>query len=97
MPDSLYDPGQKIRLSVRFKLAGALADPSTVVLKVKDPTGGVATYTYPASVSRDDTGRFHADLVPTISGRWIYKFIGSGSVEATTEETFRVREHSIAA
>lgn len=97
MPDALYDPGSKIRLSCRFEVARVLTDPSTISLKVKDPAGAISTYTYPATVSKESTGVFFKDIVPSSTqiGRWHYKFIGTGACEATSEETFRVREQVI--
>jgi len=97
MANGLYDPGSTIRLSVRFRREGQAADPTAITLMVKDPTGTVTTYSHPASLTKDGVGRYSKELTPTLSGRWYYKFRGTGAVEATVEETFRVREQVIAA
>jgi hypothetical protein len=93
MPDNLYDPASKIRLSCRFTVAGVLTDPTTVTLKVKDPAGVVTTYTYSGGqITKDSTGNYHRDLTPSLAGRWYYRYIATGAVDATTEDSFRVRQ-----
>jgi len=93
MPDNLYDPGSKIRLSVRFTVASVLTDPTGVSVKVKDPAGVVTTYTFGGGqVIKDSAGNYHRDITPATPGRWYYRYIGTGAVEATTEDSFRVRQ-----
>lgn len=97
MSSGLYDPGSKIRLSARFEVAGDLTDPTTVTLKVQDPAGAITTYTLSGgTVTKAATGRFYKDLTPTAPGRWYYKWIGTGTVESTTEESFQIRSQVIA-
>jgi uncharacterized protein YfaS (alpha-2-macroglobulin family) len=97
MANGLYDPGSTIRLGANFRSQGSFADPTTVTLKVKDPTGVVTTYTHPADLTKDAVGRYHRDLTPNTPGTWYYRFIATGAVAATIEESFRVRETVIAA
>lgn len=93
MANGLYDPGSTIRLGANFRTQGAFADPTTVTLKVKDPAGTVTTYTYAgAAIIKDAVGRYHRDITPNTPGQWYYRFFATGTVEATIEETFRVRE-----
>jgi uncharacterized protein YfaS (alpha-2-macroglobulin family) len=96
MANGLYDPGSTVRLGATFRTQGAFADPTTVTLKVKDPTGTVTTFTHPASLTKDATGRYHRDITPNVPGQWYYRYFATGAVEATIEETFRVRETVIA-
>lgn len=96
MANGLYDPGSTIRLGANFRTQGALADPTTVTLKVKDPSGVVSTFTHPADLTKDAVGRYHKDITPTAPGQWYYRYFATGAVEATIEETFRVRETVIA-
>jgi uncharacterized protein YfaS (alpha-2-macroglobulin family) len=97
MSDNLYDPGTRIRLSGVFEVAGVETDPTTITLKVRKPTGTTTTYAYPATITKDSTGRFHMDITPAggEQGRWFYKFIGTGDAAAERERSFRVREQVI--
>jgi hypothetical protein len=96
MPESFYNPSTTIRLAASFKASGVLTDPATVSLTVKDPASVSTTYTWAgAQVIKDATGRFHYDLTPVLPGRWYFKWVGTGAVAATTEESFRVRELEI--
>ena len=93
MPDNLYEPGTKVRLSVVFSSAGAETDPTTVTLKVRTPAGVVTSYTWAgAQVTKDAVGRFHMDLSVTASGRYYYRWIGTGTVETSVEASFRVKD-----
>ena len=68
-----YIPGEVVRLLLNtFDFAGAVADPGTVVLKVKQPDGTVVTQT--PDVVRDSTGVYHADLALTAAGVWAYRW-----------------------
>jgi hypothetical protein len=68
-----YIPGEVVRLLLNtFDFAGAVADPGTVVLKVKQPDGTVITHT--PDVVRDGTGVYHADLALTAAGVWAYRW-----------------------
>lgn len=50
---------------------GALTDPSTLTLKVRDHEGTITTYLYPATpIVRDSIGEYHADVVLTDGGMW---------------------------
>lgn len=54
---------------------GAPADPPTLTLKIRDPTGLVSTTVYPAApIVRDDVGEFHADIMLTSAGTWVVQW-----------------------
>ena len=90
-PYNKYDVGDSIRLKAYFKREDVLTDPTSVVLKVKDPTGATTIYDYGASeVTRETTGTYYKDIIVEDSGRWNYRFEGSGSVTATEEYYFVV-------
>jgi hypothetical protein len=70
-----YDIGDSLRITVTFTgLDGAVADPTTVVLRLRAPDG---TTTMP-SVTKTSTGVYFADLTLTASGEWKYRWIGTG-------------------
>lgn len=72
MPSS-YILGEVVRLLLStFDFAGTVADPGSVVLKVKQPDGTVVTHT--PDVVRDSTGVYHADLTLSAAGMWAYRW-----------------------
>lgn len=85
---AIYDIGDGIRITATFtNLAGALADPTTVVFRVLDPLGAMTT----PSFSRDSLGVYYADIVATAKGVWLYRWEGTGSVTVAEESSFTVR------
>lgn len=70
---STYVIGEVVRLLLNaFDFGGSIADPGTVVLKVKQPDGTVISHT--SDVVRDGTGVYHADLALTAAGVWAYRW-----------------------
>ena len=92
-----YDLGNLVRVSGSFTtVTGAPADPTTITLRVKDPTGTIAVYTGGAMV-RDGIGAYHYDLVPAKSGTWSYRWEGTGAVTAAGDSSFAVTPSAIVA
>lgn len=74
-----------------FDETGALADPTTVTLKVRDPDGVTDTYTYSgASITRDALGKFSKQVTLDQAGVWAYHWKGTGTVVITDENTVEV-------
>lgn len=95
-----YQLDSAVLLSVQFTNAddGSPADPTTTTLMVKDPTGTETTYTFGVDpgVVQDSVGAYHMELTASISGVWIYKWRGIGSVVQTTPDTyFRVEASEV--
>ena len=87
-----YDIGDVARLFGAFTdINGAPADPTTVIVSVKDPNGTVTT----PAVVRDSLGNYHADQDCSIAGTWKYQFDGTGAVKASGPGTFRVRPREV--
>lgn len=91
-------PGTTIRITVETPNAsGTLADPATGTLKfiTRSPRGQVTTYVYgtDAEVTKLATGRFAADITPSNSGRWFYRFQydDASEVSRSVEGWFNVR------
>ena len=96
MSDRLYEPGVSVRLTGQFRSQGVLGDPTSIVLKVKDPLGTTTTYDYAlAEVTREDTGVYYVDVVPSTPGRWFYRWLATGALVGSVEESFRVRNPEI--
>ena len=85
-----YIPGEVARVSLTATdTAGAAADPGALRLKVKPPTGALATYTFGvgADIVKDAVGRYHADILLAAAGLWAYRWEldapNAGAVEGT--------------
>jgi hypothetical protein len=83
-----YYVGTEARLSATFRdSSGTLGDPSSVVVMVKDPAGSKTTYTTATGVVRDSLGAFHLDITLTKAGSWVYKWKGSGGLNAASPDS----------
>lgn len=93
-------PGTEMRFSVSFTLTdtGAAADPTTLVLKLKDASGTVTSYTYGSSTAivNDSVGNYHGDVIIPSSGKWSWRWEATGAVVGATEGTFIVKETAFA-
>ena len=87
-----YVQGQLVRIWLRFKNAsGTLTDPTTVTVKVEDPSGNTDTYTYALSqVIKDSTGVFYYDVTVDEKGVWYYRGVGTGTIVAAGQDKFTV-------
>jgi hypothetical protein len=94
MTINLHKLGATVRISVAFEDAnGDAADPTTVTLKVQDPSGNEDTYAYadsPTVIYKSATGNYYADIVADESGDWFYRWEGTGGPEGVDEEQFMV-------
>ena len=82
-----YLIGNQVRLSVTFNdYNGTLADPTTIVLKVKNPDGTIETLT----TIKDAVGKYHYDYEPLKVGDYCYRFEATGAVVAASQEKFTV-------
>jgi len=89
----MSDIGDTLRLAVTFRnSASAVADPTTVTLKIREPNGTETDYVYGTDieVSRDSAGAYRFDLMLDASGDWYVRWIGTGAVATATEERIRV-------
>ncbi len=68
-----YQAGDTYPATVTVRdVAGALTDPDTLALNVRDPTGTVLTYDLEDSIIvRDSEGEYHADVPLDAAGMWI--------------------------
>jgi hypothetical protein len=74
-------------------VSGALVDPATVTVKIKNPAGSVQTLVYNTDleVVRDSVGVYHVLIDLTSSGNWFYRFAGSGTHIVANEGTLSVQ------
>lgn len=93
---SVYDKGDLVRITGTFTVASTATDPTTITLKVKDPSGNVDTYTYALSqVTKSSTGVYYKDLSLDEAGYWYYQWIGTGAVESVDEGYFVVKSRMV--
>lgn len=89
---STYDIGDGIRLNAAFTVSDVATDPTTITLKLKDPSLNSTSYTYAlATVDKNSTGNYYKDVTLDEAGRWFYRWEGTGAVIAATEVLFYVR------
>lgn len=87
-----YPLGSQLVLGTTFldAVSNQPADPTTVVLEMKDPDGNV---TMP-SVGHSGVGLFKAVVTPSMAGIWTSRWSGTGAVVAVTEQKFEIRPSS---
>lgn len=95
MANTLYDYGDRPTFSFEVRnYAGVLADPTTLIVKVKNPAGTVTTKTYPTDVEvvRLSVGRFTFDQTLNAEGEWHYRAEATGAIVGAGEQTISVRD-----
>lgn len=91
---STYDVGDTRTLTGTFRnAAGALTDPTAVVLTVRKPDG-TETVT---STTHASTGVYTAAVSFDQSGVWRYRFEGTGTVAEAGEQMLTVRRQRVGA
>lgn len=90
MPETTYQLNDIAKLSATFTVSGVDTDPTTVTVTVRDPTGTVTTYTTSNGVTKDATGQYHLNLTVGVSGRWAYKWSGTGTAVDNEQGVFYV-------
>lgn len=86
-----YDIGDQVRVTVTFSVGGINTDPTTITLKVKDPSHNVDTYTYAlGQLVKSATGIYYKDISIDEAGIWHYRFEGTGAVISADEDYFQV-------
>lgn len=90
---NLYSKNQTVRITGTFTVSGTATDPTTVTLKVQDPSGNEDTYTYALSqVTKSAVGIYYKDLALDEVGRWFYAWVGTGTVAAGDEDYLDVAQ-----
>lgn len=81
-----YYPGQSLKLRATFTVDGAVTDPTSITLIVRDPAGTSNTYTYAgATITKDSTGIYSKNVAFDSEGTWRWRWVGTGTVVASAE------------
>lgn len=90
MSVKVYEKGDTVRLkSTYLALDKARTDPTTVVLSVLNPSGQTSHYYYASGhITKEATGVYYYDIALNITGRWTYRWVGTGPVAGATEDRY---------
>lgn len=88
---STFDIGDRVRLKASFSDEGAAVDPTSVTCTVRAPDGALTS----PGVSKDDVGRYSAEVAPDSAGAWLFRFEGTGAYVAAEEREFFIRERLV--
>lgn len=92
MPDNLR-VGGAIKLKTTFTVSEIPTDPTTVTLKVQDPSGNTDIYTYAAAqITKDGTGIYSKTITLDEAGWWVYEWTGTGAVVVVEGSRIYVRK-----
>jgi uncharacterized protein YfaS (alpha-2-macroglobulin family) len=89
-----YQPGNIVTLAVLFTtndVPPIPADPTTVTLRVTDPSGTETAYTG-GQLNHTSTGDYSMDLEVLANGYWNYRWEGLGAIIAANESRFLVKQ-----
>src|SRR5678816_4032854 len=89
----IYEIGDAARLRASFRDANNLpADPTTVELIVQAPNNTQTTYTYDnLEIQRESIGEYFYDLLISQVGVYLYRYTGTGAVQAVEEGQITVQ------
>ena len=87
-----YDKGDLVCITATFTVSDVNTDPTAISLKVQDPSGNEATYTYAlGQVTKTGTGLYRYDLTIDETGYWYYRWEGTGAMVSSAEAHLLVR------
>jgi hypothetical protein len=89
-----YDIGDSIRLTVTFTsvINSTLVDPTNIKLTIKRPDLIEEQFLYPAIVQKESIGIYNHDYAIDQSGRFWYRWEGTGANPSAIEGYFIVKE-----
>lgn len=85
MADPIVGDSERITITIT-SFDGAAADPTTLTLEIKDPSGNVTTYTYAGGdITKSSTGVYYKVLpVYDEAGRWDWEWQAAGAVNVVS-------------
>lgn len=87
-----YDMGEKVKITGTFTLNGEPADPATVRIYYKDPSGTIVTKTYGVDpeIAKESSGVYSFSISLDEAGSWYYRMDDGGN-NVAAEGQFQVR------
>lgn len=88
-----FEFGSEVRFTETFTnlITGAVADPTTITLRLRDPSGTETSVTYAGGqIVRDSLGVYHYDFTPPASKVWAARWVATGSIVAADEFQFKI-------
>lgn len=94
MTTTIAQVGDARTLRATFTSSGVPVDPTTITVKIMAPSGTISTYTFAGGdITKVQTGVYDYVLSITSSGKWKYKWFGTGTAQAASEDrTIDVQE-----
>lgn len=93
-----YDVGDGVRFKATITdLDGSAADPTTVTVKIRDPSGNTETLVYgvDGDVKKSGTGIYYVDRTIDEAGVWRHRWAGTGAVVVAEEAGLTVKEQVV--
>jgi uncharacterized protein YfaS (alpha-2-macroglobulin family) len=85
--------GESVNLKAYATTLGDPADPTDISLTITRPDGSEDSYAYSAAtVERDALGVYSVDVVLDETGRWLWRWAGTGDVTGAAAGEILVRE-----
>lgn len=83
-----YKIGDQIRISVRIIRLGVKSDPTSILLRIKNPSNIQTIY----APLKSSIGEYYYDLSLLESGNWYYKWEASGDASGVDEGSIYVEK-----
>jgi len=90
-----YMVGNQIKLQATFIVEGTVTDPTTITVRVKDPSGSVTVYTYSVTVTKSTIGVYYVIVTMNLAGTWWVRWEGAGAVAAVEEESVIISDSNV--
>lgn len=94
----IFDIGDGVRFGSTFTdLSDTNTDPTTVIVKIQDPSGDVETLEYgvDADVIKSATGIYYVDRTIDEAGVWWQRWTGAGALIVAQEDSILVQAQQV--
>lgn len=88
--------GDKVRLSCKWwDMDGEPADPTTVELQIESRDGVMKLTVESGDVIREEEGHYYYNLLLETSGRWKWRWVGTGAAAKVDQGEFYVEPRNV--
>lgn len=87
-----YHVGDIARIEAAFSANGIDVDPATVTFVLSAPASAAVTYVYGTDIQlvKDSTGHYRVDLSIAAAGRYVFRWVATGTGQAAYDGSFVV-------